>query len=149
MILISHRGNTTGPNPDKENSPDYILTTSKKYNVEIDVWFVDNQFYLGHDKPTYLTNDFLLTNERFWCHAKNLPALTEMLKNNKIHCFWHQNDDVVLTSKNFLWTFPGKELAKENAIAVVPEKAENWDISNAYGVCSDFVETMKVFVKIP
>jgi len=149
MILISHRGNVNGAVSDKENSPDYILLASKKYDVEIDVWLIKDQLYLGHDEPTYKIDIDFLVNDKFWCHAKNLDALEIMLKNNKIHCFWHQNDDVILTSKNFLWTFPGKELAKENAIAVVPEKTENWDISNAYGICSDFVETMKVFVKIP
>ena len=39
MILISHRGNITGPNKEMENKPEYIEKTLKMgYDVEIDVW---------------------------------------------------------------------------------------------------------------
>jgi len=52
---ISHRGNIDGRIPNSENSPEYIsLALSKGYEVEIDVWFVDGSFYLGHDEPYYL-----------------------------------------------------------------------------------------------
>jgi hypothetical protein len=54
MILISHRGNISGPNPERENHPDYILEALQAgYEVEIDVWFVDGKFKLGHDGPQY------------------------------------------------------------------------------------------------
>ena len=61
MFLISHRGNINGANPIEENSINYILKAiDLGYNVEIDVWFVNNSFYLGHDKPQYKVNhDFL------------------------------------------------------------------------------------------
>ena len=140
MILISHRGNLTGPKPEFENSPNYILEASVKYDVEIDVWLINNQFYLGHDNPQYKIEIDFLVNPKFWCHAKNLSALVEMLKNKQIHCFWHQEDDVTLTSRQYIWTYPGKEIASENAIAVMPETTKNWDISKAYGVCSDYVK---------
>ena len=43
MILISHRGNINGKNPEKENHPDYIwVAIQAGYEVEIDVWFKDN-----------------------------------------------------------------------------------------------------------
>ena len=36
MILIAHRGNLKGPNPDKENKPDYLeFAINKGYDVEI------------------------------------------------------------------------------------------------------------------
>ena len=58
MYFISHRGNTLGPDISKENSVDYINDAIKKgYDVEIDVWFEKENFYLGHDKPTYLVDD--------------------------------------------------------------------------------------------
>lgn len=143
MKLISHRGNINGPNPGLENSPDYILETSKRFDVELDVWLTDT-FYLGHDRPTYPIDYDFLANPKFWCHAKNLPALVAMLKNPLIHCFWHQEDDVVLTSKQYIWTYPGKEIANERAIAVMPEQISSWDISKAIGVCSDYVEGTKI-----
>ena len=34
----------------KENNPDYIMkAVDKGFDVEIDVWFKNNDFYLGHD----------------------------------------------------------------------------------------------------
>ena len=38
-IWIAHRGNTRGPNPEKENQPEYILQAiNEGFDVEIDVW---------------------------------------------------------------------------------------------------------------
>lgn len=139
MLLISHRGNISGPDPEKENSPSYILEALKKYDVEIDVWLVNNEYFLGHDEPTYKVEESFLRQEGLWCHAKNQEALVSMV-NKPIHCFWHQNDDVTLTSKNYLWTFPGKPIHGEMAIAVVPEFVNfHWDISKALGVCTDYI----------
>jgi hypothetical protein len=54
MILISHRGNLNGPNPERENHPDYIWEALRAgYEVEIDVWWVEGKFKLGHDEPQY------------------------------------------------------------------------------------------------
>ena len=54
MRLISHRGNINGKQPDLENEPKYINDALKQgYDVEIDLWFVDGFFWLGHDEPQY------------------------------------------------------------------------------------------------
>ena len=38
MILISHRGNINGPNPEMENNPEYIQKAlDLGYDVEVDV----------------------------------------------------------------------------------------------------------------
>ena len=40
MILISHRGNLKGINPQRENEPLYIVEALEKgFDVEIDVWW--------------------------------------------------------------------------------------------------------------
>lgn len=149
MILISHRGNLDNPNPEKENHPDYIKKALQSgFNVEIDVWSIDNQFYLGHDKPQYPVHINFFYNQEvnnykhnnYWCHAKNIEALEHLLSIGA-HCFWHQTDDVVLTSKNFLWTYPGKPLGKKNAIAVMPEIWD--DIYGVAGICSDNIMEIK------
>ena len=62
MKIISHRGNISGPNPDKENHPDYIsCALFKVFDVEIDVWFINNEFWLGHDAPKYKVHKDYLT----------------------------------------------------------------------------------------
>ena len=137
MFLISHRGNINGADKTKENSINYILKAiDLGYNVEVDVWFIDNFFYLGHDKPQYKINYNFLTNKKLWCHAKNLNALIEM-SNYSIHYFWHDKDDFTLTSKNYIWAYPSKNVNK-NTIAVLPE-IYNTDVSECKGVCSDYI----------
>ncbi len=54
MVLISHRGNITSIDEQKENSPDYIIRAiSLDYHVEIDLFKINDKLFLGHDKPTY------------------------------------------------------------------------------------------------
>ena len=141
MILISHRGNLNGPQPENENRPDYIEKALLNYNVEIDIFFYKNELWLGHDNPQYkIKNLNWLENNKLWCHAKNLEALDKMLKYPKIHCFWHQNDDYTITSKGYIWAYPGKKLNK-NAIYVLPEWCKKFDTTLKYcGVCSDYME---------
>lgn len=136
MKFISHRGNTSGPNVIFENKPDYVLKTLASYDVEIDVWFTD-RFYLGHDAPLYPIDLTFLKQDGLWCHAKSINTL-KVLVDNGIHCFFHNIDDVVLTSRGYLWTYPGKEVCS-SSIAVMPELADNWDYSRAYAYCSDYV----------
>ena len=141
MILISHRGNTHGPFPLIENNPEYVDTTILLgYNVEIDVWVIEGTFHLGHDKPQYgVSLDWL--NERkdkLWIHCKNIEALVYLSVNDKLHLFYH-TDGIALTTKGFLWTVPGL-LIGSKSIAAMPELIENWNIKNAYGICTDYIK---------
>jgi len=143
VILISHRGNVNNKNPDRENNPYYILDAIfSGYDVEIDVWFDNNTFILGHDSPQYEVSGEFLTQKGLWIHCKNISALSELIKNIECNCFFHDTDDVVLTSKNYLWTYPGKALYS-NSICVLPELSEACDISNVAGICSDFIGRYK------
>ena len=143
MILISHRGNLLGKNEKLENNPDYIIEAEKKgFDVEIDIWFKNGQFYLGHDKPQYKVNKKFLENSKFWCHAKNNSALYELSIIN-CHYFWHETDDYTITSLGYIWIYPNKPILK-NGICVLPEKFENKDINNkCKGICSDYILNYK------
>jgi hypothetical protein len=141
MIYISHRGNLEGKSEKDENNPDYILNAvDKGFDVEIDVWFKNDNFYLGHDDPIFKVDKEFLGRDQFWCHAKNHEALYEMSKIN-CHYFWHQEDDYTLTSKGVLWVYPGKKLTK-NSICVLPELS-NYKIFDCLGICSDFIKRYK------
>tara|TARA_A100001515_G_C4557956_1_gene205634 strand:+ start:105 stop:536 length:432 start_codon:yes stop_codon:yes gene_type:complete len=141
VILISHRGNVSGRNINKENRPDYIKDALRAgYHVEIDVWLVDDKFFLGHDRPEYEIGVSFLEIPEVWCHAKNLDALITMLDLG-IHCFWHEKDTVTLTSKGYIWAYPGMQKIR-GSIAVMPE-INNDDTSECLGVCSDYISTYK------
>ena len=138
MILISHRGNTDGKDPTSENKPDYILDAiNKGFHCEIDVWFNDGNLFLGHDNKDTKIDISFLKNEKLWCHAKNLKALELMLKNN-IHCFWHEDDLVTLTSRGWTWCHPKCKDGGEKSIIVKPE-INKIDYNNFTGICSDYV----------
>jgi len=147
MIYIAHRGNTNGKFESYENEPNYIdMAIKKGFDVEIDIWYIDNIIYLGHDKPQYGI-DFRWLRDRItklWIHCKNLEAMI-LLKNSgyETNYFWHQEDDFTITSMGYFWTYPGKELSS-NSIAVMPETKEFKDINKAYAICSDYVEKIKL-----
>lgn len=138
MKIISHRGNISGPNIARENSPEYIdEALDLGYDVEIDVWYKNDNFYLGHDMAIYKIHIVWLLNRasKLWVHCKNTEVLDILLRYQMIHCFWHQTDDVTITSKKYVWAYPGKQPIY-NSIAVLPELKDD-DISQCLGVCTD------------
>jgi hypothetical protein len=143
MILISHRGNINGRIEEKENHPEYIDNAIELgYDVEVDVRMIDNELFLGHDAPQYkvIWNWLSTRYERLWIHCKNIEAI-EWFNENGFNYFWHENDTVTLTSKNYIWAFPGKQPI-QRSIAVMPE-IFNDDVSNCIGVCSDYIINYK------
>ena len=54
MKIISHRGNLNGPNKNLENRLDTIEKAIQLgFDVEVDILLIENQLYLGHNKPQY------------------------------------------------------------------------------------------------
>jgi hypothetical protein len=147
MKLIAHRGLINGPNKERENHPDQIKQALQKgYDCEIDIRWIDNVWYLGHDNPDHPVPYEFLEHPGLWIHAKNLDALYVLGADTKLNFFWHQEDDHTLTSQGYIWTYPGKGLT-ENSVMVMPEW-EDATLTNAreadcYAVCSDFVELLK------
>lgn len=146
MILIAHKGNTNGPNPERENTWSYIEEALEAgYHVETDVSFLNGKFYIGHDDKKEEVSGAKLMDHRLWLHCKNVEALYQLGSAARLvggwsrmpHYFWHQEDDYTLTSDGWIWTYPGKDI-EWNSIAVMPEKVLGWDISKAYGVCTDY-----------
>jgi len=145
MILIAHRGNIDGKSELYENEPNYIDKALKKgYDVEIDIWVIEGNFYLGHDKPQYgITLEWLdKRKNELWIHCKNIEAM-EWFNSlfGTYNYFWHQEDTLTLTSKGYIWAYPGKQSIKAS-IAVMPE-IYNDDISQCLGICSDYIQNYK------
>lgn len=140
MILISHRGNLDGPDPFLENTKDYIIEALHRgYNCEIDVWYLNNNFYLSHDEPEEkhkIDYDWLI-RPGLYIHCKNIEALNKLYK---FHVFFHDKDACVFTSRREIWTYPG-EILTGQSIAVMPEMASYTDeeLKGALGICSDYI----------
>jgi hypothetical protein len=151
-LLIAHRGLMDGPDKNKENHPDQIISAiSQGYNCEIDLWCKNcssgPKYFLGHDEPTYEIEEPFLMDQHLWIHAKNLDALYMLTSHlSNLNYFWHQEDNFTLTSKGYIWTYPSQPLTTRS-IQVMPEwndpKFENLDCRIPYGICSDYVNLIK------
>jgi hypothetical protein len=149
VLLISHRGNLEGPNPERENHPDYLLGALKEgFQVEADIWRDEEKWFLGHDEPQYEIDESFLdglgSSNSLWAHAKNIGALNKMASGERYlfwNYFWHQEDDYALTSNGYIWTYPGKRLAHKS-ICVLPESSK-YDILDCEGICSDYITQYK------
>ena len=129
MIRISHRGNTDGPNPKRENIPTYIVETLERgFDVEVDIRYIDGQYYLGHDYPRVPISLDFLKNPRLWCHAKDGTTLRKALTDG-LHVFYDSNPamNYTLTSRGYIWHWDGVGL-----IYVM-------DKNGLIGMCSDYV----------
>jgi hypothetical protein len=140
MIYISNKGNLSGPNPEKENLPEYIDEALKRnFEVKIDLWCSDGRLYLGEDYPRHKVSLDWLTSRylKLWIHCKNIEALIFMQKENHFHYFWHEKDFLTLTSLNFIWVNSDYKTV-ENSIVYLPE-ALKIKFDSCLGICSDFI----------
>ena len=145
MRIISHRGCLDGPDPSIENNPNQIdLAIKHALDVEIDLWMLDENLFLGHDDPQYpITIKWL--NERsdkLWVHCKNIKVLDYLSsQQSNLNYFFHQADHVTLTSKNFLWVYPKKEFT-ENSVIVSMDQSDLKKLKDSQiqpmAVCTDY-----------
>lgn len=159
-LLIAHRGLINGPNKHDENTP-YTIENSRNlgYDVEIDIWYRDGKYILGHDEPQYVIDLNWLRSidqkdvydeHHAWIHAKDITTLYQLRAIRwEGHIFFHQNDDCVLTSSGYIWTYPGQPLTPLS-ISVMPE----WTDSilrckelNVHGFCSDHITELQSRLK--
>jgi hypothetical protein len=143
MILISHRGNIDGKNESLENTPAYIMEAiALGYQVEIDIWCIEGELYLGHDGPKtpFYFNTFEKHIGKLWIHCKNTEALSMLneidTRGIRLNYFSHDQDEAVLTSKGYLWSvYP-----VSRGILVMPEVTNSAPCSTTVGVCSDNIK---------
>lgn len=162
--LIAHRGNINGPNPERENHPDYVdEAISFGFDVEIDLWHVGSIIMLGHDNPVYRIDSSWLRErkDKLWIHAKNLNALEwlniqSISEAGLLNYFWHEEDHSVLTSNKFVWTHPKVVKVLEGSVVCMPEhnksiRREQYEkdvLNKAFGVCTDEVLKWKEKIDI-
>jgi HAD superfamily hydrolase (TIGR01509 family) len=154
MRFIAHRGNTVGKQLDRENEPAYIFEAlAQGYDVEVDAWCNDGMWRLGHDEPQYAVDYTFLLQKGLVVHAKNLGALSVLARDERVHCFSHDVDDVVLSSQRLLWTYPDKPLG-ENSVAVmftgdVSSRLPLLDRPGVVGICADDVDPLRASLARP
>ena len=102
MKLIAHRGNITCKNPERENTIEYIKEALRYgVDVEIDVWYVDGEWILGHDEPKDKINFDFETKKNF-TEIKTSKTITgQKLSNIRINCNLESNR-IVDSEKNLV-----------------------------------------------
>jgi len=137
MLIISNRGNISGPNILLQNTPDYIDSTIKQgYNVKIDLWYQNGKCYLGNSGPkTEIEWHWLIDNADYlWIKCATTETFSFLLENGKaLNFFYNGLDPITLTSKGIAWSNP-KNTHTENTIV-----SDTDQIDGVLGVCSDVV----------
>lgn len=147
MILISHRGNINEIILDRENTPLYIdEAINLGYDVEMDVRLIDNKLFLGHDTPDHeISLQWLLDRKNnLWVHTKNFAAL-QFLINHDLRIFYHQKENhTIINNCNIIWSH---DLSEANETSIIPlldlVDIVKFDGRKVYGICSDYVLTLK------
>lgn len=147
MIYISHRGNLNGKDVRLENTVDYIdKALYAGFDAEIDLWYINDTLWLGHDEPNNQIDIFWIQSrsKKLWIHCKNYEAILYLINypnSQSLNFFWHQNDLLTLTSKNYIWVYPGNQPIK-GSIAVLPELFSD-PLADCLGVCSDYIKKIR------
>lgn len=146
MLKIAHRGNVYGPKPELENSPEYLdKALSLGFDIEVDVWYTDNKFLLGHDSPQYKVSEQYLQDISInsWFHCKNFSAMNMLAKKFEgFNYFWQDSDRFSLTSKGYIWTNIHEKDFSDISVLVNLSKPDQEYINstaNVFGLCHDYV----------
>lgn len=141
MILISNCGNIDGSRPKKENRMDHIFDAlNLGYQVKIDVWYEDNQWWLGKNEPKWKTGTTIFNQA--WCQIKNEKALEKFNEHPSYRFFWQNKDKYTLTSNGHIWcNLDVKPLPY--SICFLSKNPKNINTKNCYGICSDYIENYK------
>lgn len=139
-ILIANRGNISGRQPEKENTPAYVQAALKAgYHACVDVIYHHGAFCLIAADRLITTPPSFFVNPKIWSRAYDAMTL-DALCGLGAHSLPNLIDGFTFTSAQFIWTLPGQPLSPRS-IAVCPEEAPpNWfadcDIA---GLCSNVV----------
>ena len=143
MILISHRGNLNGLNPERENSPPYIREAiSAGFDVEIDVRFLNDTIWLGHDEPQYKVSLSFLEEikDHSWLHCKNFAALSGLVDQD-FRVFYHEKEKYTILNNGLIWAHDIQLVDEKCIVPLLSlESVLSYDNQNIYGICSDFVQ---------
>jgi hypothetical protein len=151
MKIISHRGNIIGPClEDKENRPSYIdCAIQLGLDVEIDIRYIDGNFWLGHDTPDYKVSALWLQkrSSSLWLHCKDINSAHKLKElNNEFKFFCHTSDPYVITSSGHLWVHDLSISLNDNCIIPLLADIDIITYNNEsplYAICTDHVNLCK------
>ena len=142
--FICHRGNLERKELANENNPNLLdMRIADGYDVELDVWYKNNELFLGHDNPEYpITFEWLMQSSKKYIHTKDASTLEYLLlrcgkEGYNPNIFYHTDEHYSLTTRNHIIVLPGQEII-EGSVNMMPEMSPTpKDTRQAFAVCSD------------
>lgn len=147
MKLIAHRGNLAGPDPKWENHPIQVdAALDEGFDVEVDLWLVDNLWMSGHDEPQHIVGVSWLRQrcDYLWLHCKHLEALEALIVDGcPFNWFWHEGDRFTLTSQHHVWTSPGEAVGPWSVLVDLDLSQYSGLTESPFGICTDYPLKLK------
>ena len=143
--FIAHRGNVVGKFVPDENKPAKIEELNRKgIPCEIDVWYIDGKYWLGHDAPeTEISFEWLMGSLPLrLIHCKHREALDILHREcgrlgYDVNLFYHTVEHYALTSRGQIIVHPDHACLPDS-IEMMPEMSKQRDMKNRSNVvCSD------------
>lgn len=141
-LIIAHRGLTNGPDAELENNQERIQRRSEAgRSSEIDIWWKDDSFWIGHDAPYERVTKEFLCMPYLWIHAKHVEAFYQLQRvanesGVPLRIFYHTDEDYVLTTCGDTIIYPGL-LETEGWVYMMPETCSGVVLKRAYAICTD------------
>jgi hypothetical protein len=121
MYLISLRGNILGVDEKKENKPYQIQEVIRMgFHCWVDVWWHNDQFYLGTNEPYYPIKPSFLNIFALWCNAMNFDTLIKLKEQRAPHYFQWQGDPLLTNTEHIITDIP-LEIEIDNTILITDE----------------------------
>lgn len=99
MLVYAHRGNLTGSISENENTIGQIKRAlAKNVNVEVDVFYINDILYLGHDKPQEKIEKEFLKNNRILTHAKDIQTMFYLSQFREINSFIQKDENISVST---------------------------------------------------
>ena len=149
MLYISYQGIYDGQNFENANTPNQIgKALDAGYSCLIDVWRIDNKFYVGYEQPLDEVSETYLRGNRFWINAKNTDMQTWLSAQSTSlypNYFWFDSlseNTPAATSGGQIIT-PGTVPINNSSIIFIPEIQDRGLFSTVklkcYGICSSYL----------
>lgn len=153
MIYISYRGVFDGNNFQDANTPNQITKAMNfGFNVMIDVWKVNDKFYLGNEQPTTEVTAKYLQNKRFWLNARNNAMITFLQSEpakNYPNWFYFPSmpPPAYVTASNGKLITPGNVPINNNSVIFLPEITDTAMFSTVHLRCFGIVSSYQTFIR--
>lgn len=145
MRWIAHRGNTEGPIPERENTPDYLVKALERgYDIEVDVWMGPCGLLCGHERDgaVSVSTDFL-RRQNAWVHCKDVASFMCLSRYPDVNCFMQDAEPAVLTSRGFVWLHSSYDGIPDGRCVLTQLNHQGFPAQfQPYAVCTDWVGTL-------